>query len=151
MKYLVGDGIELEWKAKVHSKVKCNALSLLNEEKNQLSKSSAYPDAEDFKIAGYISQLTVSNACLLFRVRSRIIDIKEFHQYKYENDKLCRCCELCEETLSHVWRDCPNLESEQCEENDEFSEDVEVLEKVVRRVEEFSMKIDIEEDEEVED
>ena len=43
------------------------------------------------------------------------------------------------------------MESEQCEENDEFSEDVEVLEKVVRRVEEFSMKIDIEEDEEVED
>ena len=49
-----------QWKAKVHCKVKVNAISQLNQGKNQLSKSSTYPDAEEFKTAEYISQLTVS-------------------------------------------------------------------------------------------
>ena len=71
-----------QWKAKVHSKVKSSALTKLNNEKNQPLKSSSYPDAEELKVAGYVTRLTVSNTCLLFRVRSGIVDVKELHRYK---------------------------------------------------------------------
>ena len=153
LKYEIDEGEEEiaglskeQWKDKVHSKVKPSAIVQLNMEKNKLSKSSTYPDVKTFEAAEYISKLNVSNACLLFRVRSRIIDVKEFHGYKYKSDQVCRCCGLYEETLAHVWSECPNLETDPCRENDEFSEDLKVLEKIILRINEFTMKIDAEED-----
>ena len=86
---------------------------------------------------------------MLFRVRSRIIDVKDLHRYKYGKDTLCRCCGVQDETLNHVLMECSNLDSEPCSENDEFSDELEVLKIVVHRVEEFVTKIDIEEDDEV--
>ena len=139
-----------EWKTKVYDPVKALALVNLNEEKNNLSKSSAYPDAESLKTAKYIDHFTVKHACLLFRVRSRIVDIKEFHQYKYR-DKQCRCCETSDETLIHVLNLCPTLKSDPCNEGDEFSDDPKVLEKVVLRAEEFMGIIDTESEEENEE
>ena len=105
----------------------------LNKEKNQLSKPSSYPDAG------------------LFRVWLRIVDVKELYRYKYGDDTVCRCCGLGEETVNHVWRECGGLESEACQVNDEYSEELEVLEKVLRWVTEFLNRVDVEEEDEVEE
>ena len=133
-----------EWKAEVHNIVKTQAVVSLNEEKNALTKSSVYPDAENLKTSKYLSFFTVSNACLLFRVRCRIVDTKDLHQYKYGDDKVCRCCGVSDETLAHVLGECPALTSQRCAVGDEFSDDLGVLEKVVLRVQEF---VDIVEEE----
>ena len=131
-----------EWKGKVHTQVKTEAIIQLNLEKNQLSKSAIYPDADSFKTAKYMYHLTVSHSCLLFRLRSRIIDVKELHRYKYGDNQTCRCCDTIDETVVHVLKECSGLTSEACEEGDEFSEDMKTLEKVVVRLEEFMDKID---------
>ena len=135
-----------EWKGKVHTQVKTAAVIQLNVEKNQLSKSSVYPDADSIKTAPYIYHLTVSHSCLLFRLRSRIIDVKELHRYKYGDNQTCRCCEDNEETVGHMLKECPGLVSDSCEEGDEYSEDLDVLKKVVCRIEEFVDKIDNEDE-----
>ena len=43
-------------------------------------------------------------------------------------------------------KECPGLVSDSCEEGDEYSEDLDVLKKVVCRVEEFVDKIDNEDE-----
>ena len=137
-----------EWKAEVNNTVKTQAIGKLNDEKNSLSKSSTYPDAESFKTSKYLLHFTVSSACLLFRVRCKIVDVKDLHQYKYGDDKVCRCCGTSDETLAHVLTECLGLMSQQCSVGDEFSDDLQVLEKVVVRVQEFIDKVDEEDDDE---
>ena len=117
--------------------MKTHAIAQLNDEKNKLSKCSVYLDVESFETAEYIYNFTVFHACLLFRVRSKIVDVKEFHRYRYGDDKICRCCGTSDETWIHVISGCPDLTSDPCDEGDEFSDDLKVLEKVVLRVEEF--------------
>ena len=131
-----------EWKTTVQDQVRAVVIETLNEEKNNLSKSSVYPDAETLKPAKYIYHFTVHHACILFRVRSRIVDVKELHQYKYGDNNICRCCGASQETLQHVFNVCPALASDACNVGDEFSEEISVLEKVVRRVEEFQKRVE---------
>ena len=126
-----------EWKTTVHDQVRALAVEKLNEEKNELSKSSVYPDAETLKPAKYIYHLTAKHIRTLFRVRSRTVDIKELHEYKYGNNNICRSCGASEETLQHVFNTCSGLKSDACDVGDEFSDEMKVLEKVVRRMEEF--------------
>ena len=73
----------------------------------------------------------------MFRIRCRIIDIKEVQRYKYGDDLTCRGCENCPETVNHVLCECTALNSPRCSVGDEYSEILETLEKVVRRAEEF--------------
>ena len=81
--------------------------------------------------------------CLLFRVRSRIVDVKEFHHYKYpEDNRGCRACGQSIETLTHVLGECNTLHSPTCDVGDEYSEDLSVLEKVVVRTQEFMDKVE---------
>ena len=61
---------------------------------------------------------------------------------------MCRSCNSVDETLDHVLCECPALTSESCSQGDEFSENMNVLEKVIHRIEEFLDKVD-EEGEEV--
>ena len=137
-----------EWKALVSQAVKKVALLSLNEEKNSLSKSSSFPDAESFTPSSYLFHFAVTQACLLFRVRSRIINIKDVQRYKYGEDLCCRVCSGSEETIDHVLTSCPALTHQQVSVGDEYSDDLEVLECVIRRVEEFQEKVDEQEEEE---
>jgi len=44
----------------------------------------------------------LNQAHLLYCVRRRVIEVKEFHRYKFKDVQLCRCCNCHEETLIHV-------------------------------------------------
>ena len=136
-----------EWKVHVTYFVRTHALATLNKEKNNLSKSSSYPDALYLHPAKYLFHFTARHACLLFRVRCRIVDVKDILSYKYEDSQMCRSCNSVDETLNHVLCECPALTSECCSQGDEYSENMNLLEKVIHRIEEFLDKVD-EEDEE---
>ena len=113
-----------------------------------LSKSSVFPDAVILQPSKYLYHFTVHHACLLFRVRCRIADIKDLQRYKYGSDQGCRCCDGgAEETLVHVLSECPGLCSQQCSSGDEYSEDMLILERVITRIQEFTDKVDEAEDE----
>ena len=135
-----------EWKAMVSNVVKEQAIISLNEEKNCLSKSSSFPDAECFQPSKYLFHFTVSRACLLFRVRSRIINIKDVQRYKFGDDQSCRVCGDAEETIDHVLTECSALTRQQVGVGDEYSEDLEVLDRVIQRVEEFQDAVEEEEE-----
>ena len=132
-----------EWKEKVYLSVRMKAIELLNKEKAELSKCAEYPDSESLQVSQYLRHFQVDQSCLLFRVRSRIVDVKEFHHYKYaEDDRLCRACGRCPETLAHVLGDCVTLCNPHCVSGDEYSDDLGVLEKVCVRVQEFMEKVE---------
>ena len=57
-------------------------------------------------------------------------------------------CTGSEETIDHVLTSCPALTHQQVSVGDEYSDDLEVLECVIRRVEEFQEKVDEQEEEE---
>ena len=132
-----------EWKEKVYQAVREIAVEELNREKNSLGKCSSYPDAEYLHVSQYLSHFQATQSCLLFRVRSRIVDVKEFHHYKYpEDNRGCRACGQSIETLAHVLGECNTLHSPTCDVGDEYSEDLSVLEKVVVRTQEFMDKVE---------
>ena len=139
-----------EWKMQVDGAVRMKAVDDLNQEKNSLSKSSSLPDSDSLQTSKYLYHFKISHSCLLFRVRSRTIDIKEAQSFKYGNDMECRGCGDCPETVHHVLCECPALKSEKCNRGDEYSELLSTLEKVVLRAEEFMELIDSEEVEECE-
>ena len=134
----------------VDGAVRMKAVDDLNQEKNSLSKSSSLPDSDSLQTSKYLYHFKISHSCLLFRVRSRTIDIKEAQSFKYGNDMECRGCGDCPETVHHVLCECPALKSEKCNRGDEYSELFSTLEKVVLRAEEFMELIDTEEVEECE-
>ena len=114
------------------------AVDELNREKNGLSKCSSYPDSENIQVSKYLSHFQASQSCLLYRVRSRIVDVKEFHHYKYtENDRVCRACGDSIETLVHVLHECATLVNpvaaageKVCVRMQEFLDEVEELEEL---------------------
>ena len=136
-----------EWKFKVMELVKEKTIIELNQEKNSLSKSSSYPDAEYLLPSRYLYHFTASHSCLLFRLRCRIIDIKEVQRYKYEEDMSCRGCENSMETVEHVLGECTALSSQPCAGGDEYSDSIETAEKVICRVKEFMDLVDEQEEE----
>ena len=135
-----------EWKAIVSNGVKEQAIISLNEEKNCLSKSSSFPDAEYLQPSKYLFHFTVSRACLLFRVRCRIINIKDVQRYKFGDDQSCRVCGDSDETINHVLTECSALTRQQVGVGDEYSEDLEVLDRVIQRVEEFQDAVEEQEE-----
>ena len=132
-----------EWKGRVYMSVREFAVGELNREKNVLSKCSSYPDSENIQVSKYLRHFQASQSCLLFRVRSRIVDVKEFHHYKYaESNRVCRACGHSTETLVHVLNECATLVHPVSAAGDEYSEDLSVLEKVCVRMQEFLDKFE---------
>ena len=128
-----------EWKKIVREAVTKKALQDLNADKNSKSKSSAYPDASELQCKKYFTVLNREYASILFRVRSRVEDIKEFRSYQYdlEDDVTCRACKRNTETLHHVLNECPALSTSVCEVGDEYVDNIEKLERVAVRVKNF--------------
>ena len=126
-----------EWKNEVGRVAKYHAINRLNEEKNQLSNSSSYPDIIDLQASKYLAHFKVEDASFLFRVRCRI------HPHIHGNDENCRCCDAQKESLSHILSECPELTSEPCSEGEEFSDDFNTLDKVITRFREFTEKVEV--------
>ena len=129
-----------EWKNMVLEAVTKHVLIVLNTEKNS-KKHSAYPDATELVCQQYFSVLNGEYACVLFSVRARVADIKEFRSYRYdEDDHTCRTCNGDNETLSHILSECSALATRTCKVEDVYSDDITKLECVAARVKEFTSK-----------
>ena len=96
------------FKTFVKNKAKINFIKHLNTLKAQHSKSE-FLECTDIKTAEYMTdrRLTTSKKQLLFRLRSRTLDVKKNFRGNFE-DTLCISCGLFEETQSHLLQ-CPPL------------------------------------------
>ena len=96
------------FKTFVKKKVKEKFIEHLNSLKNQHSKSK-YLDISDLKVAEYITdpRLSTKNKQLLFRLRSRTLDVKKNFGGKHEN-LWCTSCGISQETQGHLLQ-CPPL------------------------------------------
>ena len=85
-------------KKKIHSKYLC----FLNELKMKHSKSE-YLECSTIKMADYLqsAKFTTREKRLLFKLRSRTLDVKGNFPGQFK-DLLCHCCNLAEETQSHL-------------------------------------------------
>ena len=90
------------FKTFVKKRVKEKFMGHLYSLKNQHSKSK-YLDCSVMKVADYISdsRLTTKNKQLLFRLRSRTLDVKKNFGGKFENS-WCTSCGLFQETQGHL-------------------------------------------------
>ena len=96
------------FKTFVKNKAKIKFIQHLNTLKSQHSKSK-FLECSDLKTAEYIKdrRLTTSKKQLLFKLRSRTLDVKKNFGGNFE-DPWCTTCGLVEETQSHLLQ-CPPL------------------------------------------
>ena len=96
------------FKSYVTKKVKIKFLQHLNKMKTSHSKSK-YLKCDDIKRAEYIKspRLSHKEKILLFKLRSRTLDVKENFKNQHK-DMLCISCGLFPETQSHLLQ-CPEL------------------------------------------
>ena len=85
-------------KKKIHSK----HLSFLNDLKMKHSKSESL-DCSTLKIADYLQsdRFTTREKRLLFKLRSKTLDVKGNFPGQFK-DLVCRCCNMAQETQSHL-------------------------------------------------
>ena len=57
----------------------------------------------------YLNKLTRNEASIIFRTRTRMIDIKGNYKNKYKNNMTCRACGQEAETQIHVLQECATL------------------------------------------
>ena len=98
------------FKSYVTKKVKIKFLQHLHELKRTHSKSK-YMKCDDIKHADYIKspKLSHKEKILLFKLRSRTLDVKENFKNQHR-DLMCASCGLLEENQSHLLK-CPELVS----------------------------------------
>ena len=56
-------------------------------------------------------QLTREHASTIFKIRTRMLDIKNnFRKNKYNSSLTCRSCKACMETQTHILEECNSLD-----------------------------------------
>ena len=130
------------WKKMVKKKVREKALVELCRERTSLSRTSEYPDEKELAPKKYLKDLNAVHARILFRIRCKNWDLKEWRQYMYE-DKLCRLCEQDDESLEHVLCYCRKVTSVplQGTDLDVYSDDIDIQLKIVTRAKSFADQI----------
>ncbi len=86
--------------------------------------------------AHYMSKLTRNQVSILFKARTRMLDVKNNFRNKYR-DEVCRGCGTTTETQKHVMEECPILhpdEQNRTNETELFSGDLEVLRKAPEKI-----------------
>ena len=88
------------WKKFINNKVKEAALEYLNEENSRKEKTKEITFSE-LKMSEYLSQnRSTSISKIIFGVRSKTFDVKEYNPWIYE-DSLCVMCRKEFETMDH--------------------------------------------------
>ena len=85
---------------KVKAAVTSVALSQLVAECQSLKKTASL-QYKELKVQEYLTQLFPSQARIVFKWRSKTLDLKAHRTYKY-SDALCRGCKSSDETPEHV-------------------------------------------------
>ena len=99
---------KLRFKTIIKSKIESYALVKLNAMKQKHEKSQ-YLKSSSFKVSEYLvdSRFSKSEAQLLFKLRSRTLNLKKNFSSQNQDD-LCRTCKLFPETQSHLLQ-CPGI------------------------------------------
>ena len=101
------------WTKYVKNKIEVAAFNELSNENSTKEKTKSI-QFEDMKISKYLElNMRTSLSRLIFSVRSKTIDIKEYQSWKYENDKCVRCHTFTE-TMNHFVT-CSSYLNETCE------------------------------------
>ena len=98
------------WKTWVKKAIKKKAIEDLCKERSSMSKASDFPPEKHLQTKSYFFNLDYEHARILFRLRCQNLDIKAWHQYRY-NDLECRLCGGTE-TADHVLRRCAMIRAE---------------------------------------
>ena len=131
-----------EWKSMVKEAVRKRALEVLCKERDRASNGSMFETEDTLALKQYFYDLNVEHARILFRMRCRNWDIKEWHMYKY-TDQHCRLCGE-EETLDHVLRRCAAVKVEAIRANDSvYTSDKDAVKRIVIRAKSFSDQVKV--------
>ena len=85
----------------------------------------------------YLNQLTRKQASIIFKARTRMIDVKNNFRGKYQNN-LCRLCNETNETQEHVMEECKIIhrnEETKVRKSDLFNKTTEELRETAKKVE----------------
>ena len=136
----VGELSKKKWKRLVKKNIRRKALDELCKERATLSRATEYPEEKQLAPKKYLTDLNAVHARILFRLRCKNWDLKEWRQYMYE-DMSCRLCEQEDETLEHVLCCCGEVGREPPLQRDNlnvYTEDHETQMKLVKRAKSFA-------------
>ena len=95
------------------------------------------------KPAQYMNKLNRYQASIIFKTRSRMLEVKNNYKNKYRDHK-CRLCNIHEEDQMHVLQTCPELQNKGLETvtiMEIFNEDAESLKKTAKKIDNIMQAI----------
>ena len=131
------------WKGLVSQKISEVAVNKLNEVAAQGKKTKSFPMITKLKCQEYLKKLSPKKARLLFRIRSKMVDLRGVYTFKYNNQS-CRLCGAETEDIEHVLNICPHVEekSKALLTNEEiYGDDLDGLKEVTKRMKTFLTKV----------
>ena len=109
-----------------------------------LSKEKTkYLKYTELKTQEYMTNLYPNHARIIFKCRSKTLNIKEYMQYKYQGANHCRWCGISDETLGHI----VNCGTNGCNidnvENIIYGTDINQMKEIAVRIEDFLEKVEV--------
>ena len=92
----------------------------------------------------YMSRLTRMEVSVIFKARTRMLDVKDNFRNKYRDD-ICRKCRVEKETQKHVLDECPGIhetDMSRVAKEDIFSDDVHKLKETAEKIHKIMQTID---------
>ena len=98
----------------------------------------------EFKKQKYIVKLYPNHSSIIFRCRSKTLNIKDWMQYKYGDDeKYCRWCGVSDETLDHIVNCGYVGETIDSAEHIVHGSDLQKMKNIAERVEDFLQRVEV--------
>lgn len=136
---------KLAWKEKVNKHVCAVAVQDLNEGGKNGKITSSFPPITKLELKNYMRVMSPNSARLIFKIRSKIVDLRGTRKYKYKVAS-CRLCENDVEDIGHVLNSCIHISRNECITEDEiYGDDCQKLEEIVKRMNEFVEKVEAKE------
>ena len=131
------------YKERVKKAVKKKAFEELNLEcqNKENTKHIHYPE---FKKQKYIDKLYPNHSSIIFRCRSKTLNIKVWMKYMFgDGDNHCRWCGICDETLDHVVNCGYDGEVVESAEKIVLGSDIQKMRNIAERVEDFLRRVEV--------
>ena len=96
-----------------------------------------------FTTQKYITSLYPNHSRIIFKCRSKTLDIKEHMQYKYKDGIHCRWCGISDETVSHIVNCGYNGQPIDDVEEIIYGSDIQKMKDVAERIEDFIERVDV--------
>ncbi len=138
---------KLPWKYLVKKKVHNFVVTWINESGKDKTKTKNFLPVTKLHPEKYLISMKPQDARLLFRVRSRMIDLKAVCYYRYQ-DVTCRLCGDHDETMDHVLNRCKYTIHEHIITMDNvYQSDDNTNQEIVERIQSFLKKVSEKDDE----